>query len=100
MADDDDKKKSAKKGLSAFGQSMNKRGQDMIESAREASEEASRAQTESSRSAADESLARNRIPSMKRGGVVRRTGLVRLHKGERVIPRGARKIRRIKTGRY
>jgi hypothetical protein len=33
------------------------------------------------------------VPSYKRGGKVRKTGLARLHKGEYVVPKGRKKSR-------
>jgi hypothetical protein len=74
----------AKSSISAFGRSLSQQGQDMMSSARDSMSEAAQ------RSAARSSS----MPSMKRGGVVRKTGPHFLHRNERVVPAGKRGKRR------
>lgn len=54
-------------GLRAAGSSLQQSGQSQLEAVRE-------------------QAARGAVPSYKRGGKVRKTGVARLHKGERVVP--------------
>jgi hypothetical protein len=54
-------------GLRAAGKSMQQSGQSQIEAARD-------------------QAARGAVPSYKKGGRVKKTGLARVHKGEQVIP--------------
>ena len=68
---------SAKAGVRAAGSSLNASGQAMMSRARdEAAERASNP------------------PSYKRGGMVRKTGKIRAHRGEMVVPRGT--VKRLK----
>lgn len=61
--------------LGAAGKSMSSSGQSMMDRS------------------AEEASSRIGPVSFKRGGKTRKTGLARLHKGERVIPRG--KVKRV-----
>lgn len=78
-------------------------GRDKIKAA---GREANKAGVAMAQRASDEQLARSdrqidtrpsfiNVPSFKRGGVVRQTGLIRAHKGERVIPVG--KVKSLRT---
>jgi hypothetical protein len=60
-------------GLKGAGSSLRDSGSDMMSAAREQMAANANRQTP--------------IPSYKRGGKVRKTGLARLHKGEYVVPR-------------
>lgn len=98
MADDDSK---SQKALKAFGKSLSQSSQTMMDSARDQAMRGAESERERSQSDSDRLLASNRVPSYKRGGTVRKTGLARVHKGEFVVPRSKmRKLKRMKSGRY
>ena len=59
-------------GLQKAGKSLSQKGVDMINASRD-----------QAAAGADRPV----VPSYKRGGIVRKTGLARVHKGERVIPK-------------
>jgi len=99
------KKSSGRKdALKAFGRSLSQQSQAMMESAREQASRGAQSENERSKDQADRELERAaNAPSYHRGGTVRKTGLARLEKGERVIPRSrakkTRPMKRIKSGR-
>lgn len=66
----------AQKGTSKAGAGLSAAGQKMIEGSREEA------------MANMDRQAPVNLPSYRHGGKVRKTGLARLHKGEKVIPRG------------
>ena len=87
MAEDTDDKKPqsrTKKGLTAAGKSMREAGQRMSEEAY--SQAASRSNEPSPNTGA------LRMQSYKKGGRVKRTGLARLHKGEKVMKRKRKRM--------
>lgn len=99
MADDDNGDSKWKSAAKAGGKSLSQSGQDMMASAGEQAGEGAREEVERSKDQADRELQRAAVPSMKRGGPVRKTGIYRLHKGERVVPKSRVKKMRSR-GRY
>lgn len=82
--------RTVKGGLAAAGQSMSERGTAMIDSVRDG------AMADMNR--------QNPVPSYRKGGSVRKTGLARVHKGEFVVPakkarKAKRMLKRVRSGR-
>lgn len=78
-----------KKGFKTSNVNVNKLLDEIDEGMKETDEEKKKREEEESKKAPSRGPLKSllSIPSYKKGGKVKKTGLARLHKGERVIPK-------------